>query len=93
MSIPSTPPPRKMSTIKVFGVVCVFIVLHLVNVILAEDDSVWPKGPRDKRTIDTVLRNVADLFGYDVQRRPTAIPPSMAPAPARPPAMMPAAGR
>lgn len=92
VSIAPTPPRRSMSATKVFGVLCVVLVL-LVSFALAEEDSVWPQGPRDKRTIGTVLRNVADLFGYDVQRRPTAIPPSMAPAPGGMSGTMPAAGR
>lgn len=83
-----------MSAFRVLGVICVLIVLLINNSCADDEDSVVPQGPnRDKRTIDTVLRGVADIFGYDVQRRPTAIPPSMAPAPARPPGMMPAAGR
>lgn len=83
---------KTMSAFKVF-VFCVLIVLF-INFILAEEDlPIGPENPRDRRTIDSVLRGVADIFGYDVQRRPTAIPPSMAPAPAMPPAMMPAAGR
>lgn len=36
---------------------------------------------RDKRTIDLVLRSVADVFGYDVQKRPTILPPPPPPAP------------
>lgn len=83
-----------MSTaFKVFGVFCVFILISYFVTAADDDDMIWPQGPRDRRTIDTVLRGVADIFGYDVQRRPTAIPPPMAPAPARPPGMMPAAGR
>lgn len=82
---------------KVFRVVCVLVILSSV---FAQEDSVEDQneytninGTRDKRTIGTVLRNVADLFGYDVQKRPTVIPPSMAPAaaPAAAPAPMPAA--
>lgn len=37
---------------------------------------------RDKRTLDLVLRSVADVFGYDIQKRPTVIPPPP-PAPAK----------
>lgn len=79
---------------KVLSVVCVLVVLS--GALLAEEDVVVEfedtgsvnsnSTGRDKRTIGVVLRNVADLFGYDVQKRPTAIPPSMAPAAAPAPA-------
>lgn len=78
---------------KVLSVVCVLVVLS--GALLAEDvvvefediGIVSSNGTnRDKRTIGVVLRNVADLFGYDVQKRPTVIPPSMAPAAAPAPA-------
>lgn len=42
---------------------------------------------RDKRTIELVLRSVADVFGYDVQKRPAVIPPptaKMLPSPLAP---------
>ncbi|XP_017784290.1 PREDICTED: leucine-rich repeat extensin-like protein 2 [Nicrophorus vespilloides] len=41
------------------------------------------KVTRDKRTLDLVLRSVADVFGYDVQKRPTVLPPPPLP-PAKP---------
>ncbi|CAH0560952.1 unnamed protein product [Brassicogethes aeneus] len=62
-------------------VVLQVIVLVYGNVSVNDQD-------RDKRNIGTVLRNVADIFGYDVQKRPTVIPPpppTTAPPPPPPP--------
>lgn len=78
---------------KVYSVVCVLIILTSVfaekDLIETKDESKESSVNRDKRTIGVVLRNVADLFGYDVQKRPTVIPPQpamAAPAPGAAPA-------
>lgn len=78
---------------KVYSVVCVLIILTSVfaqkDLVESKDESKESNINRDKRTIGVVLRNVADLFGYDVQKRPTVIPPApamAAPAPGAAPA-------
>lgn len=54
-----------------FKVLSVYIIVSFICV----------TAQREKRTIDLVLRSVADVFGYDVQKRPTALPPPPPPAP------------
>lgn len=73
---------------KVCVLVCVLIIIS--SVLSQRVPAVSVYDDRDKRTVGTVLRNVADLFGYDVQKRPTVIPPA-APAGGAAPAPAPAA--
>lgn len=54
-----------------FKVICVCLVVSFF----------CASAQRDKRTLDLVLRSVADVFGYDIQKRPAVLPPPKPPAP------------
>lgn len=65
----NTTPPAERCTMLLNKLIS---VIALVVLVFAECDSVNPHV-RSKRTIGVVLKNVGDLFGFDVFRRPAAV--------------------
>ncbi|XP_045480197.1 probable serine/threonine-protein kinase kinX [Harmonia axyridis] len=74
----------------------IVLYLHIIFVSVFCQNQSQSADPRHKRTVGVILKNVADVFGYDVIKRPSALgarpaaPPAMPPPPPAPPAMPPA---